>query len=460
MDPNTTALMLPDSPAQHGPLLSRRGLGRLAAGAATALRARRATGAASAASAPGAAPAVRPPHGVEVAAYYFPNYHRDWRNDLWYGAGWTEWELVHAAQPRFPGHRQPLEPAWGAFDEADPAWARRQIDLAAGHGITAFLFDWYWYDGAPYLQGALERGFLPASGRPRSPGGAPGGGGTPAAPLKFALMWANHDWLDIQPASATEAPPVLARGGVSAAQFDRLTDYVAERYFTQPHYLTLDGQPYFSLYELTTFVDGIGGTGEARRALARFRDKARALGYTGLHLNGITWGAAPARAGAAQAPLPETVALAMELGLDSVGSYTWFHHFAPGATEDRFPRAPYRLALDSYGAWCERCAAFPLDYHPNATMGWDPSPRTAPGEAYEPRGYPWTAILDGNTPEEFRDGLRRARAFAGRPLPSGREQRLVTINAWNEWTEGSYLLPDSAHGTAYLEAVRDVFPPA
>src|SRR5262245_48954237 len=31
-----------------------------------------------------------------VAAYHFPNDHRDPRSDVWYGTGWTEWELVKA----------------------------------------------------------------------------------------------------------------------------------------------------------------------------------------------------------------------------------------------------------------------------------------------------------------------------------------------------------------------------
>ena len=34
---------------------------------------------------------------------------------------------------------------------------------------------------------------------------------------------------------------------------------------------------------------------------------------------------------------------------------------------------------------------------------------------------------------------------------------MITINAWNEWVEGSYLLPDMLYGFEYLEAVKDVF---
>ena len=35
--------------------------------------------------------------------------------------------------------------------------------------------------------------------------------------------------------------------------------------------------------------------------------------------------------------------------------------------------------------------------------------------------------------------------------------RIMNINCWNEWTEGSYLEPDTINGMKYLEAVRDVF---
>jgi hypothetical protein len=38
-------------------------------------------------------------------------------------------------------------------------------------------------------------------------------------------------------------------------------------------------------------------------------------------------------------------------------------------------------------------------------------------------------------------------------------QRIVTVNSWNEWGEGSYLEPDTTTGLGYLEAIRAVFPP-
>ena len=84
-----------------------------------------------------------------IAAYYFPNYHPDARNAKQHGEGWTEWELVKNARPRFEGHRQPNVPLWGYTDESNPEEMARKIAAAADHGIDAFIFDWYWFDDGP-----------------------------------------------------------------------------------------------------------------------------------------------------------------------------------------------------------------------------------------------------------------------------------------------------------------------
>jgi hypothetical protein len=372
----------------------------------------------------------------QVGVYYFPNYHPDARNAIVHGTGWTEWELVKAARPRYPGHRQPIVPEWGYFDEADPRWAAREIDLAADHGITAFLYDWYWYEDGAFLQDGLEKGFLRAPNNER---------------LQFGLMWANHDWTNIHPATFHNRPETLAKGRVTRAAWERLTDHVVKTYFSRPNCLKLGGAPYFSIYELGTFISGMGGLEPAREAVESFRKKTREAGFPDLHLNGILWGVRvlPSELGISD---PNRVIAA--LGLASVGSYTWVHYFDPNSAG--FPKSSYAKAAErNYALWDEHARSLPVPYHPNVTRGWDSSPRTIQSDRFEKRGYPWTAVLEGNTPEAFKTALQRVKAFITRPET---KQRVVTINAWNEWTEGSYLLPDTVHRNRYLQAIRDVFP--
>jgi hypothetical protein len=381
------------------------------------------------------AKAIRPDGAYEVAAYYFPQYHPDPRNDAWHGKGWTEWELVKTARPRFPGHRQPIQPAWGYFDESDPQWTAKEIDLAADHGITSFLYDWYWYEDGPFLQDGLERGFLNAPNNQR---------------LKFALMWANHDWLNIHPSGFLNRPERLVSGRVSAEAFVRLTDHVIQRYLPRPNYWRVDGAPFFSIYELGTFIAGMGGLKAARAALDGFRNRARAAGFPDLHLNAIVWGVTVLPG---EVKVDDPARIVTDLGFASVGSYAWVHHYDPNT--HGFPRGSYARAAERNAAvWEEYRRTFSVPYHPNVSMGWDCSPRTIQSDVYEARGYPWTAVLEGNTPEAFKEALRLARAFLDRP---DTKQKIVTLNAWNEWTEGSYLLPDTVHGAKYLEAVREVF---
>lgn len=139
----------------------------------------------------------------EIGAIYFPGFHQDDHYDAWFGEGWNEWSLLATAPPRFAGH-QVLRPNKGRFDEADPAVMAEQIDLAADHGIDAFIFDWYWYSGVRILQRPLEEGFLQAPNRSR---------------LKFALMWANHDWRDVFPAPVDRDPTVLLPSRTSRGIF-------------------------------------------------------------------------------------------------------------------------------------------------------------------------------------------------------------------------------------------------
>jgi hypothetical protein len=377
------------------------------------------------------------PNGYEVACYYFPNYHVDPRNEIVHGPAWTEWELVTRAEPRFPGHRQPRLPLWGIEDESNPSIMAKKIDAAASHGIDAFIFDWYYYDDGPFLERGLEQGFLAAPNRDR---------------LKFALMWANHNWVDIHPAQPTtmgRQPKLLYPGAVSRQSFDGIVDLVIERYFKHPSYWLIDSCPYFSIYELHTLLEGLGGIEATRDALASFRARVKAAGFPDLHLNDVAWDL-PLLPGESATKDPQQ--LLVHLGFDSITSYVWIHHVALAS----FPETPYLdVMTEAIAHWHKTRQSFSMPYFPNVTMGWDSSPRTVQSDRFLNHGYPFMAMLSGNTPTAFRQALVEVKQF----LDQQATPRIFTINAWNEWTEGSYLEPDTVDGMAYLEAIKSVFGP-
>ncbi len=99
--------------------------------------------------------------GYDIAVYYFPNYHNnDTRNELRYGKGWSEWELVKNAQPRFEGHKQPKIPEWGYTNESNADVMEMKINTASKYGVDVFIYDWYYYNDGPFLEKGLEQGFM------------------------------------------------------------------------------------------------------------------------------------------------------------------------------------------------------------------------------------------------------------------------------------------------------------
>lgn len=107
------------------------------------------------------------PARPEVTASHFPNYHPNPEHSVRYGTNWTEWDLIRSAKPRFPGQAQPKVPSWSYEDESRPEVMARKIAAADAHGVTTFVFYWYWYGTNRFLERGLEQGFLNASNSAR-----------------------------------------------------------------------------------------------------------------------------------------------------------------------------------------------------------------------------------------------------------------------------------------------------
>lgn len=365
---------------------------------------------------------------VRLAAYYFPNFHVDRMNETAHGAGWTEWELVKRAVPRFEGHHQPRIPLWGYGDESEPTIMEQKIDAAVRSGLSAWIFDWYWYEEGNFLSGCLDKGFLGAENNRE---------------LSFALMWANHDWYDIHPAK--RGGRVLQySGAISPEKFRQGLSHVIKKYMLRPNYWRIDGGAYFSFYDIANLIKVFGSAEDAKRALSAFREEARRAGAGELHLNAVVYEAPILPGETSPANLNE---LTKYLGFDSIGSYTWLHRH-----EASWPSQEYaEIAEAAVGDYAEFQKNFSLPYIPNVTVGWDSSPRTVASEKFEFTGYPYCPILTENRPEIFGAALRRIASEAEKDKNS---LKAVTINAWNEWTEGSYLEPDDLYDYGFLDEIK------
>ena len=355
----------------------------------------------------------------DVAAYVWPAYQNEprWAELGIFGAGKGEWQNVWEAVPKWEGHRQPLKPLWGYEDESDPKVVERKIDAAVAHGVNVFIYDWYWYGGRPFLENGLNRGFLGAKNN---------------AQMKFFIMWANHhvNWLWDNKAADKRWNAPRWRAWVSEEEFKTLVDRWIAQYFTRPNYYRIDGKPVLMIYEMKTFVQGVGGKEAAKRSLDHLRAECVKAGLGGVHLMACDF-----------ALDREHV---KDLGVDSATIYNLVHWGGLKANED-------------YATWAERAqrrfskASAELgvkDYFAHASVGWDTNPRY-PKEVATPSAV-------NSKPAKFEAALRRAKDFADRHTRPG-VPRLITVNSWNEWTEGSYLEPDTVFGFGYLEAIRKVF---
>jgi hypothetical protein len=360
----------------------------------------------------------------DIAAYVWPSYHPDDRAKIFWPAGIGEWQTVISNQPKYAGHEQPRHPLWGYINEADPYVAEMEIAAAADHGVNVFIFDWYWYDGLPYLEGHLNDGYLKARNNNR---------------VKFYLMWANHDvdlaWdkRNADDVFTEKNKSILWKGGINRAEFEKVARRWIEKYFSHPSYYRINNCPVLMIYDLKSFVDGIGGLEAAKDSLTWFRSEVRKAGFPGLNLQ-LSMGKENMSIGNLKQR-----ELIDQLEFDSLSHYQFVHF------DMKVGRNYADVLNDVERDWNMISRNYRAKYYPHVSVGWDASPRT---ERFT------GDIITNNPPEEFEKGLRRAKHFVdshpGQPP-------LITINSWNEWTETSYLQPCDRYGYGYLDAVKRVF---
>jgi len=290
--------------------------------------------------------------------------------------------------------RQPL---LGYYPEEEPWVAEKHIDWAAQYGITFFTYDWYWDTSRPTYDHALNN-YLRAANKNK---------------LKFSLLWA-YDTAVLK----------------SKKEFNDMVSYWINNYFSQPTYYRIDDKPALFIFSFDQLESNAKAIGESTKTLlASANSLAKQKGYNGIYFI-ITTNAPPAD-GIEQ--------LFRDIGFNS---YTgWNYVESQGARIDDYD-VMVNAYLNNYAAASRTAHALP--YIVPASPGWDSRPWS--GNAAVVRNNP--------TPDKFARMLNAAKQLID---TDSKIPKILMIEAWNEFGEGSYIEPTKKWGFSYLESIKKIF---
>nr|WP_283949509.1 glycoside hydrolase family 99-like domain-containing protein [Limobrevibacterium gyesilva] len=345
---------------------------------------------------------------VRVLAFYLPQFHPTPENDLWWGKGFTEWTNVAKAQPSYAGHYQPHLPAdLGFYDLRTRAALQLQAEMAARYGVEGFCVYYYNFGSRRVLSQPLE--VVRAN---------------PDIPFNWCLCWANENWTKHWDGGDKE---ILLEQSYDQATLDSIiADAVADA--ADPRYIRVDGKPMFLVYRPLLLPDPQGFAASCRAAFA-------AAGHPGVHLVYVE----------GMEAVDQTVRPA-DLGFDASVEFPPHGRAVPTEAAADIVKegwSGYRYDYPSTVSAFVKRGSVPYPRYPAVFPSWDNTPRQPmKGTSF-----------DGISPEAFRvyveEKIEEIRQFL-----MG-DERMLFVNAWNEWAEGAHLEPDTGYGHRWLEALRD-----
>ncbi|MDO5052053.1 MAG: glycoside hydrolase family 99-like domain-containing protein [Pseudoclavibacter sp.] len=346
---------------------------------------------------------------ARAIAYYLPQFHPFPQNDAWWGAGFTEWHNVAKARPLYYGHNQPLLPSeLGFYDLRLDAVREQQAGMAKRAGISGFMYYYYWFSGTRLMDMPIRR---LADGDLDQP---------------FCIMWANENW--------TRRWDGEEKNVLIAQEYERVPpqQFIEDvlPLLKDPRYMRVGGAALLAVYRIAQMPD-------YHEVLEHWRTRAREEGVGELFITSVDVGT-------------NMQGLRSDYEAAGVQGFIAFpphnHEWGLAYTSDlgvsdrmRGMLLDYRtMAMGSEQSYLED---YPAHRFPGAMVNFDNTAR----RQWEPDA--WV----GSNPYTFRRWLAAcASAVADRPA----DERIVIINAWNEWAESAVLEPTVRWGRCYLQAAR------
>jgi glycosyltransferase involved in cell wall biosynthesis len=344
------------------------------------------------------------PPAVKAIAFYLPQFHPIPENDAWWGKGFTEWTNVTKASPQYAGHYQPhLPDELGFYDLRVPAVQERQAELAKIYGVSAFCFYFYWFAGKRLLETPILQWLH-----------------NPKITMPFCLCWANENWSRRWDGLDAE----LLIGQEHTPEDDIAFIAYVSQYLRDPRCVRINGKPLLLVYRPGLLPD-------PRATAQRWRQWCRDNGVGEIHLT-----------------LTQSFDMLdpHEYGFDAAVEFPP-NNMGPPDITDRVEKLnpDFDGTIYDYDFYVDRSEQFPerpYTVFRGAFPSWDNEARRVG------RGVSFL----GATPEKFRRFVRNAASEALKAASP--DERIIFINAWNEWAEGTHLEPDRRYGFAWLEALR------
>jgi lipopolysaccharide biosynthesis protein len=365
---------------------------------------------------------------IKAIAFYLPQFHPIAENDEWWGKGFTEWTNVTKAKPLFPGHYQPHLPAdLGFYDLRIPEVRQAQADLARQYGIHGFCYYHYWFHGKRLLERPFNE--VLESGQPDFP---------------FCLCWANENWTRRWDGKEKE---LLIEQKYSEEDDRQHIQWLAG-VFADPRYIRVNNKPLFLVYHAYKLPNPL-------KTAAIWREECQKLGIGEIVL---------ARVQSSPRDCEDPRAIGFDISVEFQPEWTRLKNRLPSGLfgkirrELRLVNPAYRdnLVYD-YANFVKRmldkeAPNYPLI--PCIVPSWDNSARRSQK----------AAIFKNSSPQIYQGWLEK---IVERELSKETdEEKIIFINAWNEWAEGNHLEPCRKWELQYLEATREVlkkverYPPA
>lgn len=342
---------------------------------------------------------------VRLIAFYLPQFHTIPENDEWWGKGFTEWTNVRPASAMFEKHYQPHVPGeLGYYDLLNSSVQARQVELAKLYGIGGFCFYTYWFGGQLLLEKPVENYLNDQS-----------------LDLPFCLCWANENWTRRWDGKEDEILMEQKYSPESDLEFIR---YVSH-YMRDERYIRINGRPLLIVYRPSLLPS-------ARETARRWRLWCQQNGIGDIYI---------AYTQSFDMVDPD------EYGFDAA------IEFPPNNTPTLNVTKSIKSHKSNFGCTVYDWRAFVLNsrkyFKPNYKLfrgvcpSWDNTARRKKN----------ATIYVNSSPQGYMEWLRNAVTETCSRIDDP-DERLIFVNAWNEWAEGAHLEPDQKYGYAYLDATR------